>query len=43
MVMRADVLGAAIDHARALTPGLPLIYMTPRGERLTQSLAHELA
>jgi tRNA (guanine37-N1)-methyltransferase len=43
MVMRADVLGAAIDHARTLTPGLPLIYMTPRGERLTQSLAHELA
>jgi tRNA (guanine37-N1)-methyltransferase len=43
MVMRADVLGAAIDHARSLTPGLPLIYMTPRGERLTQSLAHELA
>jgi tRNA (guanine37-N1)-methyltransferase len=43
MVMRADVLGAAIDHARALTPGLPLIYMTPRGKRLTQSLAHELA
>jgi tRNA (guanine37-N1)-methyltransferase len=43
MVMRADVLGAAIDHARSLTPSLPLIYMTPRGERLTQSLAHELA
>jgi tRNA (guanine37-N1)-methyltransferase len=43
MVMRADVLGAAIDHARTLTPGLPLLYMTPRGERLTQSLAHELA
>jgi tRNA (guanine37-N1)-methyltransferase len=43
MVMRADVLGSAVDHARSLTPGLPLIYMTPRGERLTQSLAHELA
>jgi tRNA (guanine37-N1)-methyltransferase len=43
MVMRADVLGAAVDHARALTPGLPLLYMTPRGERLTQSLAHEFA
>ena len=43
MVMRADVLGAAIDHARSLNPGLPLLYMTPRGERLTQSLAHELA
>ncbi len=35
MVMRADVLGAAIDHARTLTPGLPLLYLTPRGERLT--------
>jgi len=45
MVMRADVIAAAIDHARAM-PGagaLPLLYMSPRGEPLTQPLAHELA
>jgi tRNA (guanine37-N1)-methyltransferase len=43
MVMRADVLAAAIDHTRAESPDLPLLYMTPRGERLNQTLAHELA
>ena len=53
MVMRADVLGAAIDAVSegardAETPngagaGLPMIYLSPRGEPLTQALAHELA
>lgn len=44
MVLRADVLGAAIDHARAAAlPATPLIYLSPRGEPLTQRLAHELA
>lgn len=43
MVMRADVLAAAIDHARAEEPDAPLIYLSPRGERLNQSLAAELA
>jgi tRNA (guanine37-N1)-methyltransferase len=43
MVMRADVLATAIDHARTESPDLPLLYMTPRGERLSQALAHELA
>lgn len=43
MVMRADVVAAAIDHARSESPDLPLLYMTPRGERLTQALARELA
>ena len=43
MVMRADVLAAAIDHARAEEADAPLIYMSPRGEPLTQTLAHELA
>lgn len=45
MVLRADVLGAAIDHARS-APGaadLPLIYTSPRGEPLRQSLVRELA
>ena len=43
MVMRADVLGAAIDAARARHPGLPAIYLSPRGELLTQHLVAELA
>jgi tRNA (guanine37-N1)-methyltransferase len=43
MVLRADVLGAAVDSARAAAPGLPAIYLSPRGEPFTQALAHELA
>ncbi len=43
MVMRADVLGAAIDHARGQDPDLPQIYLSPRGERLSQRLAREFA
>lgn len=41
MVMRADVVSAAID-ACADQPG-PLVYMTPRGVPLTQSLVREIA
>ncbi|HWK38041.1 MAG TPA: tRNA (guanosine(37)-N1)-methyltransferase TrmD [Hyphomicrobium sp.] len=43
MVMRADVLAAAIDHARSDEPSAPLIYLSPRGEPLSQALAAELA
>jgi tRNA (guanine37-N1)-methyltransferase len=46
MVLRADVLGAAIDRARSVEPeghALPLIYLTPRGEPLSQAVAQELA
>lgn len=43
MVLRADVLAAGIDHARTDAGDLPLIYLSPRGEPLTQKLAHELA
>lgn len=43
MVMRADVLAAAIDHARIEEPDTPLLYLSPRGERLDQSLVAELA
>ncbi len=43
MVLRADVLGTAIDHVRTLSPDAPLLYMSPRGERLTQPLVKELA
>ena len=41
MVMRADVVDAAIDGA-ALA-GAPLVYLTPRGERLTQERVSALA
>lgn len=41
MVMRADVMSAAID-ASADCAG-PVVYMTPRGVPLTQSLVREIA
>jgi tRNA (guanine37-N1)-methyltransferase len=43
MVMRCDVVAAAIDAANAAPPELPAIYMSPRGEPLTQALVRELA
>ena len=43
MVLRADVLGAAIDHARALQPDCPVLAMTPRGKPLTQAWVRALA
>jgi tRNA (guanine37-N1)-methyltransferase len=43
MVLRADVLGPALDVARAAQPNAPLIYLSPRGEQLTQQIAHDLA
>jgi tRNA (guanine37-N1)-methyltransferase len=44
MVMRADVIAAAVDDARARDGAdLPLVYFSPRGEPLTQQIAHELA
>jgi tRNA (guanine37-N1)-methyltransferase len=43
MVLRADVLGPAVDHALTLSPDAPLIYLSPRGTPLTQSLARDLA
>ena len=43
MVLRADVLGAAIDHATALHPACPVLAMTPRGRPLTQARVRALA
>jgi tRNA (guanine37-N1)-methyltransferase len=44
MIMRPDVIAAALDAARAAEPDdRPLIYMSPRGEPLTQATARELA
>ncbi|WP_332812088.1 tRNA (guanosine(37)-N1)-methyltransferase TrmD [Sphingomonas sp.] len=43
MVMRADVLAAAIDHVLERQPQAPVIAMTPRGLPLTQLLVRALA
>ena len=40
MVMRADVLAAAIDAS--VKPGTPLLAMTPRGKPLTQTRVRQL-
>jgi tRNA (guanine37-N1)-methyltransferase len=43
MVLRADVLGPAIDAASLRNPAAPRIYLSPRGELLTQAIVRELA
>ena len=43
MVLKVDVLAAAIDHARGLNPDAPVLAMTPRGRPLTQARVRELA
>lgn len=44
MVLRADVMGHAIDHARKKAPdGAPLLYLSPRGAPFTQAKAQDLA
>ena len=43
MVLRADVLGAAIDAADARNPRVPRLYLSPRGQPLTQAIARDLA
>ena len=40
MVLRADVIGAALDEARAAAPApLPCVYLSPRGAPFTQAMA----
>ncbi|MBM3543663.1 MAG: tRNA (guanosine(37)-N1)-methyltransferase TrmD [Alphaproteobacteria bacterium] len=44
MVMRADIAAAAIDMARhRAAPETPLLYLSPRGQPLTQDRVRELA
>jgi len=43
MILRADILGLAIDHALQKVPDLPVIAMTPRGAPITQGRIRELA
>lgn len=42
MVLRADIMGRAIEHALRKGPG-PLIYLSPRGRRFDQAMARSLA
>ena len=43
MVLRADVMGRAIESAPARMPAeAPLIYLSPRGRRFTQGMAQDL-
>lgn len=44
MVLRPDVMGAAIEAARARMPvGAPILYLSPRGRRFDQDMARDLA
>ncbi len=44
MVLRADVLGEAIEHTMAGVRGnWPLIYLSPRGRRMDQTMMQNLA
>jgi tRNA (guanine37-N1)-methyltransferase len=43
MVLRADVVAAAVDAARSGASDVPGIVLTPRGELFTQEMARELA
>lgn len=43
MVMRADVIAAAVDAARTEAAGHPAIYLSPRGKPLTQEHVRQLA
>ncbi|MDM7929042.1 MAG: tRNA (guanosine(37)-N1)-methyltransferase TrmD [Blastomonas fulva] len=43
MVLRADVLASAVDHALERAPNAPVIAMTPRGAPLTQARVRQLA
>ena len=43
MVLRPDVLGRAVDHARERNPNAPVVAMTPRGPRVTQARVRALA
>ncbi|WP_305095779.1 tRNA (guanosine(37)-N1)-methyltransferase TrmD [Croceibacterium aestuarii] len=43
MVLKVDVLAAAIDHARSMQPLSPVLAMTPRGTPLSQARVRELA
>lgn len=42
MLLRADVVAAALRHAKAANPGVRTVYMGPAGKRFVQEKAREL-
>jgi tRNA (guanine37-N1)-methyltransferase len=43
MVLKADVMAAAVDHVIEKKPDFPILAMTPRGKPMTQQRVRELA
>ena len=43
MVLKPDVVDAAMAAAEAKVPGAPVLYLSPRGRLLTQARVRELA
>ncbi|MBV7266840.1 tRNA (guanosine(37)-N1)-methyltransferase TrmD [Erythrobacter ani] len=43
MVLKADILGAAVDHVIERQPDAPILAMTPRGKPITQERIREIA
>ena len=43
MVLKADVMASAVDHAARQQPKAPILAMTPRGKPITQSRIREIA
>jgi tRNA (guanine37-N1)-methyltransferase len=43
MVLKADVMAAAVDHVIENKPDFPILAMTPRGKPMTQQRVRELA
>jgi tRNA (guanine37-N1)-methyltransferase len=43
MVLKPNILAAAIDHAHAAGPDAPILAMTPRGKPITQARIRQLA
>ena len=43
MVLRADIMASAVDHALEYQPEAPILAMTPRGKPLTQARIREIA
>ncbi|MBL0925152.1 MAG: tRNA (guanosine(37)-N1)-methyltransferase TrmD [Sphingomonadaceae bacterium] len=43
MVLKADILATAVDHALAAQPNAPILAMTPRGKPISQARIRELA
>ncbi|WP_336986253.1 tRNA (guanosine(37)-N1)-methyltransferase TrmD [Altererythrobacter aquiaggeris] len=43
MVLKVDVLAAAVDHAKRVQPKAPILAMTPRGKPITQERIRELS